>query len=342
MAFGVQRRYYCANVAGCRWARADHPFSEAQFRQGGGRCAGAADDGCGEPLREGRPLDRRPAWLAAGTAAALALAAAVVVTARVLFPPPIAAVAFGAAESRTPDSAALLSIPVRRDAALDRRVTVRFETVDGTARAGADYEATRGELTFEPGERSKALTVTIVPDATHQKGERHFSVRLANVAGEPRHVVFIHQPPVNRDLQTQADQTVRAASVVAKDIADHGVRVRVIGELLAASRHDAAVFRRYQEAQALAQGNLTRARESYAQFFRDMQAMQPRIVLQSMDTASAALEQQGFSQQAQATAIMKRQFGEYLSRKSMDLDRWTAELGTAVPRLPPAKARPST
>lgn len=181
------------------------------------------------------------------------------------------------------DAAVLLPVAVKREAGLDQRIVIQFQSTDGTAKAGEDYESVKGALIFEPGESSKTVSVTILPDLRQSKGERHFSLVLDNVVGSPKHVVFIQERQVDRSVELQASQMVRAASVVAKDIADHVVRVRVITNLMSTDRRDGATFHQYQKAQEVAQGNLNRARESYAQFFRDMQAMQPRAVLQAMD-----------------------------------------------------------
>ncbi|SIN77733.1 Right handed beta helix region [Singulisphaera sp. GP187] len=43
----------------------------------------------------------------------------------------------------------------------DQIVTVQYGTSDGTAKAGSDYQATQGTLTFAPGETSKSITVPI-------------------------------------------------------------------------------------------------------------------------------------------------------------------------------------
>ncbi|AGA29090.1 Calx-beta domain-containing protein [Singulisphaera acidiphila] len=43
----------------------------------------------------------------------------------------------------------------------DQIVSVPYSTVDGTAKAGSDYQATSGTLTFAPGETSKTITVPI-------------------------------------------------------------------------------------------------------------------------------------------------------------------------------------
>ncbi len=52
-----------------------------------------------------------------------------------------------------------------------KTVTVRFNTGDGTARAGTDYVARVGTLTFAPGEKTKAIAVTVLDDTLAELGE---------------------------------------------------------------------------------------------------------------------------------------------------------------------------
>ena len=58
-------------------------------------------------------------------------------------------------------------------------VTVDFATADGTAKAGLDYTAVTGTVTFAPGETSKSITVPILNDAVYEGGET-FTVNLRN------------------------------------------------------------------------------------------------------------------------------------------------------------------
>lgn len=50
-------------------------------------------------------------------------------------------------------------------------VAVNFATSDNTAKAGSDYTATSGTLTFAPGETSKVFTVAISDDAVNEANE---------------------------------------------------------------------------------------------------------------------------------------------------------------------------
>lgn len=68
-------------------------------------------------------------------------------------------------------------------------ITLGFATSDGTAKAGLDYSATTGTLTFAPGETSKSITVPILNDTVYE-GSETFDVTLNNpssnvVLGDP-------------------------------------------------------------------------------------------------------------------------------------------------------------
>ena len=72
----------------------------------------------------------------------------------------------------------------------DRRTTqttvsVDYRTVDKTARAGSDYLAASGTLTFAPGEKSKEFDVTIKDDQVAEN-EETFEVRLEDPTGGGR------------------------------------------------------------------------------------------------------------------------------------------------------------
>ena len=61
-------------------------------------------------------------------------------------------------------------------------VTVSYETIDGTATAGADYTTTSGTLSFTPGQTTKRVEVQTLPD-TDQEGAESFTVRMSGATG---------------------------------------------------------------------------------------------------------------------------------------------------------------
>ena len=61
-------------------------------------------------------------------------------------------------------------------------VTVDWATADGTAKAGEDYLADAGTLTFAPGETEKTVAVAVLDDA-HDEGEETFVFTLSNASG---------------------------------------------------------------------------------------------------------------------------------------------------------------
>lgn len=65
---------------------------------------------------------------------------------------------------------------------VQRAVTVAFATVDATATAPADYAAARGTLTFQPGETTKTVTISVAGDDESESDET-FKVRLSGPKG---------------------------------------------------------------------------------------------------------------------------------------------------------------
>jgi len=68
----------------------------------------------------------------------------------------------------------LMSFTVSLSAAQAQAVTVDYATQDGLARAGEDYVATSGRLSFAPGETTKTITVEIIGDTEPEPDEPFF------------------------------------------------------------------------------------------------------------------------------------------------------------------------
>ena len=100
------------------------------------------------------------------------------ISTRVLGPPGLSVA--DAEVEEEPDAA--LAFVVRLDRAPSSRVTVDYATADGTAKAGADYTAVSGALTFAPGERTKTVSVAVLDDA-HDEGSETLTLTLSNASG---------------------------------------------------------------------------------------------------------------------------------------------------------------
>jgi hypothetical protein len=75
-----------------------------------------------------------------------------------------------------------VAVAVTLSSASSQAITVSYRTVDGTAKAKEDYMATSGTLTFQPGETSRTISVSIKGDRKREPDET-FSVQLSNAVG---------------------------------------------------------------------------------------------------------------------------------------------------------------
>ena len=76
---------------------------------------------------------------------------------------------------------ALLAFAVTLSRAAVERLTVDYATANGSATAGDDYTAASGTLTFQAGETSKTIEVTVLDDA-HDEGEETLTLTLSNTS----------------------------------------------------------------------------------------------------------------------------------------------------------------
>jgi Cellulose binding domain/Bacterial Ig domain/Calx-beta domain len=101
-------------------------------------------------------------------------------------PPPVPLPTLSIANASVTEPAsgtATESFAVTLSAASSTPVTVQWQTQDGTARVGADYQAASGTLTFAAGQTQQDVVVTIDHDSAAQPGSLAFSVDLASPSG---------------------------------------------------------------------------------------------------------------------------------------------------------------
>lgn len=255
------------------------------------------------------------------------------------FSSPLQHVTFEQSETRIADTAGTVKVVVRRDGDLDEEERVEYLATDGTAKAGEDYQGARGTIIFGRGQEERELSIPLVQDKSYQKPDRSFTVTLVNVAGHPQHVVLIQQPQKDESSHQQALSLVHAASVVAMDVAAGVAKQEIFSQLLQSYRGDEVTRRQFQGKLAVIEENLKSATGRYAQMLTDLKALQPRVVMAALDEVISQQRKDGFQQQSLATTLMKRQLQELLKTNQPDIDRWSRELGTVVPREVPDPGR---
>ena len=99
-------------------------------------------------------------------------------------PPPPATPTLAISSVSALENAGSFVFTVTLSSASSSRVTVRFGTANGTAKAGrtGDYTATSGTLTFNPGETTKTVAVAVLNDKLVEPDETFF-VNLSRASG---------------------------------------------------------------------------------------------------------------------------------------------------------------
>jgi hypothetical protein len=77
-------------------------------------------------------------------------------------------------------------------------ITVKYRTANGTALAKSDYTATNGTLTFQPGQTSATISISIITDGKREPNET-FSVQLSNAVGATINDAFATATILNDD-----------------------------------------------------------------------------------------------------------------------------------------------
>ena len=137
--------------------------------------------------------------------------------------------ALSISETTVLESDGTADVKVTVDPPSPRPVTVWFRTEPGTATAGADYEETRGRLSFAPGDTERTISVPVLQDALVEP-EETFVVALRNPEGA---VLARDGESQNRILDDEvvnarAEATSKSLYVLARSVASEAVEA--IGE----------------------------------------------------------------------------------------------------------------
>jgi hypothetical protein len=91
-------------------------------------------------------------------------------------------IALQSAEGSVEEDAGKAILTVTRQGANSGPATVAYATADGSAKAGKDYTAKSGTVTFGPGETTKRIEIAVSADKA-KEGDETYSVALSNASG---------------------------------------------------------------------------------------------------------------------------------------------------------------
>ncbi len=131
-------------------------------------------------------------------------------------PPPRVSVADARAEE---GKGATLDFAVTLSRASSETVKVHYRTVDGNAKAGADYKARQGALRFSAGETLKTISVPVLDDA-HDEGEEKMGLVLYRAAGAIR-ADYLAVGTIENSDPLQRAWLARFGRMAALQVIDH-------------------------------------------------------------------------------------------------------------------------
>ena len=135
-------------------------------------------------------------------------------------PPPPPPPRVSVADARVREAAgATLDFEVTLSAPAPGPVTVDYRTVDASAKAGADYAARQGTLTFRAGETMKTVSVTVLDDA-HDEGEEKMGLVLYRAAGAIR-ADYLAVGTIENSDPLQRAWLARFGRMAALQVIDH-------------------------------------------------------------------------------------------------------------------------
>lgn len=246
---------------------------------------------------------------------------------QVLFPPLISGVSFSSAVTKISEQNGVVSIEIVLNKARTKSVDMSYRTLSGTALANKDFASREGTITFEAGEVSKSLNIPILPDRDASELDETFYIELQNVRGFPSHTVIIIEEGFNKDLLEKSNVIISSLSGLSADLANDIATIKMLEGYLRTTVSPAVELEeRYNEAKV----SVLNAREKYLILFNDSLALDPTVVMASIDNRLAVLEREGFDHQHKTTSLMKQQLMQYQVDRIPLTDRWLQELGDIV------------
>ena len=160
-----------------------------------------------------------------------------------IVPEPLPALSFDSNEVLVDEDAGSATLTVELDPASTGTVTVDYATRDrvGSAKAGDDYTATSGTLTFAATETSKTITVPITDDDIYENSLEAFFVDLSNPTG-----ATLPDPPLAA-VRIDSEDAVPTASLADVTVDEGAGTMTLTLRLSHPSQRDIAYLTIYDE-----------------------------------------------------------------------------------------------
>ena len=160
-----------------------------------------------------------------------------------IVPEPLPALSFDSNEVTVDEDAGSATLTVELDPASTGTVTVDYATRDrvGSAKAGDDYTATSGTLTFAATETSKTITVPITDDDIYENSLEAFFVDLSNPTG-----ATLPDPPLAA-VRIDSEDAVPTASMADVTVDEGAGTMTLTLRLSHPSQRDIAYLTIYDE-----------------------------------------------------------------------------------------------
>ena len=160
-----------------------------------------------------------------------------------IVPVPLPALSFDSNEVLVDEDAGSATLTVELDPASTGTVTVDYATRDrvGSAKAGDDYTATSGTLTFAATETSKTITVPITDDDVYENSLESFFVDLSNPTG-----ATLPDPPLAA-VRIDSEDAVPTASMADVTVDEGAGTMTLTLRLSHPSQRDIAYLTIYDE-----------------------------------------------------------------------------------------------
>jgi hypothetical protein len=339
MTLGIKKRYYCTNIkGGCQYALKHHIYTERQYKANK-KCIGNISDGCGEFISPDH-IDYRKKLYSSLIFLFVLLFCLSIYLKNIFFPEPIKGVSFTSNSTHIDESIGQVEINIKRDGDLNEALSISFVSNDGTAKAGYDYQALKGNITFEPRQGLAKIPVTILPDNDISESDEVFSIILTDVEAQPQHEIFIKEAPPSKEALEKIDiivRDVRDLADKAKSIADYARKLEITKNLISCkgSSLNNSQLKTYTDKYQIMSSNLNQLRDRYVELLHELSYLDKTTVIMTIDKRITYLKQQNLIQLHDATQVMKEHFIYYLQNEVLDMDKLITLLNDTIPRTLP-------